>query len=112
MSQFEALWAIGFQANNGNFGAGVLVFETGRIFGGDSSYYYVGSYETKDDTIRGQAKVTHYFGHKNNVFGPVDQFMLNFSGTINGDRLTVDATVDGAPAMKLQINGKRLEGLP
>lgn len=34
----EALWSVEFVAANGNYGGGVVIFESGRIFGGDSSF--------------------------------------------------------------------------
>jgi hypothetical protein len=40
----EAVWAVNFITPVGAGGAGVVVFETGRIFGGDSYYYYIGGY--------------------------------------------------------------------
>jgi hypothetical protein len=40
----EALWSVGFITGQGLHGAGVVIFETGRVFGGDSYFYWVGSY--------------------------------------------------------------------
>jgi hypothetical protein len=40
----EALWTAEFIAEEGT-GAGVVIFETGRILGDDSSYYYLGRFE-------------------------------------------------------------------
>lgn len=41
----EALWTVTFGSNLGMSGAGVVVFETGRLFGGDPDYIYLGKYD-------------------------------------------------------------------
>lgn len=41
----EGLWTLEFGSNAGIFGSGVIVIRSGKIEGGDASYYYVGSYE-------------------------------------------------------------------
>jgi len=51
----EALWAVNFSTQLGFSGSGVAVFETGRIFGGDSLYYYIGDYVLNGDTVRGKS---------------------------------------------------------
>jgi hypothetical protein len=43
----EALWSLEFVSTEDSYGAGVVIFETNKIFGGDSLYYYLGNYETK-----------------------------------------------------------------
>lgn len=40
----EALWSVEFMSNLQGAGAGVAVFETGRVLGGDAGYTYVGKY--------------------------------------------------------------------
>jgi hypothetical protein len=46
----------------GNINAGVVIFETGRLFGGDSWYYYTGTYEGKNGKLTAKLKSTHYAG--------------------------------------------------
>ena len=56
----EALWSAKFESNLGIFGSGVVIFETGRVFGGDGEYYYTGNYEVNKDEINGKLLVVHY----------------------------------------------------
>lgn len=42
--------------------AGVVIFETDRIFGGDSWYYYTGTFEAKNGKLTARLKSTHYAG--------------------------------------------------
>ena len=57
----EALWALTFGTEQ-RLGAGVVVFETGRIFGGDGNFYYLGHYDynTRDQTISGEVAVIRH----------------------------------------------------
>jgi hypothetical protein len=36
----EALWAVTFGTGQ-NIGAGIIVFENGKIYGGDTCFYYL-----------------------------------------------------------------------
>ena len=56
----EAMWTVSFSTPQGTFGSGVAVFETGRIFGGDSMYFYLGSYTVSGSDVMGKALVQHY----------------------------------------------------
>ena len=44
MKSLEALWAIRFGPIEAPVSGGVLIFETGNIYGGDTMYAYVGGY--------------------------------------------------------------------
>ena len=63
MQDLEALWSLLFAAGNSpGVSAGVVVLETGRIFGGDSWYYYTGSYEGRNGKLTARVTITHYAG--------------------------------------------------
>jgi hypothetical protein len=63
MQDLEALWSVMFIApGQQNINAGVIIFETGRLFGGDSWYYYTGTYEGKNGILTAKLKSTHYAG--------------------------------------------------
>jgi hypothetical protein len=44
------LWTVEFGGSEGRFGSGVMVFDQGRLWGGDSGYYYSGTYSCSNDT--------------------------------------------------------------
>ena len=85
----EALWSVQFIADNNHYGAGVVVFENCRIFGGDSTYYYVGSYSIKDGVISAEVSANHYSGQRNNIVGPVEKVTWVVSGHIAHDTFDV-----------------------
>lgn len=107
----EALWSLEFATNNNFSGAGVAVFETGRIFGGDSSYYYVGRYSTKDNIATATITATHYYGPKNNVFGPLDSVTIEFVGAIDSKTFLIKGRPVGIPG-ELTVRLTRRAELP
>ncbi len=79
----EALWSVEFVSTQGADGAGVVIFETGRIFGGDSQYYYIGSAHVgKDGILHADLEVTHYAGNPYTVFGQANQIHLKLEGKV------------------------------
>lgn len=82
----EALWSLEFQSNRGFEGGGVVIFETGRVFGGDAQYYYTGTYEVKSGNITAKVKVTRYVdsGLGVSIFGTDDkEIELEFEGKVD-----------------------------
>ena len=61
-------------------GAGIVVFETNRVFGGDSRYYYLGSYFIRETMLIGVVKVTHYAYDRYSIFGDLAEFNLKVEG--------------------------------
>lgn len=109
----EGLWSVEFYANTGYVGAGVIVFETQRIFGGDSTYYYLGDYliDNKTGNVHANVTVKHYFGPKNNVFGSVDNINLVVAGPVE-DPMIVVALVANDPNKNLTARLTKRAELP
>jgi len=107
----EALWSVEFVAANGNSGGGVVIFESGRIFGGDSSYYYVGSYQVNGSDISGKVRVNHYYGEVNNIFGDYKEVTLEFSGRIQAEQFIVEG-IAKEPNSNAKIRLTRRSELP
>ncbi len=76
----EALWSVEFVSNVQETGAGVALLETGRVLGGDSSYFYVGTYSMDKSDVQASLRVTHYAGPPNSIFGNAREFTLGASG--------------------------------
>lgn len=72
MSSIEALWLVKFgdfetpnEARNG----GVIIFESGKAFGGDSGYAYVGRYEISGANFTANLDITQFNDEMGDVFG-------------------------------------------
>ncbi len=81
MVELEALWSAQFTSNSITWGAGVIVLELERAFGGDSQYYYIGKFKAfPNQTIEAEITATHYAGPRNSVFGDRDKFTVKLTG--------------------------------
>lgn len=85
----EALWTAEFVSSTGRAGIGVAVFDNGRLYGGDTSYFFIGSYTLSGDSITVDVHVTHYAGLPSNIFGPLEEAHLSLSGTVTQDAFTL-----------------------
>jgi hypothetical protein len=63
MQDLEGLWTVVFFVPaQEQINAGVIVFETDKLFGGYSWYYYTGTYKSENGKLTGTLKSTHYAG--------------------------------------------------
>lgn len=111
----EALWSVEFaatppsNAEPSSEGAGVVVFETGRVFGGDSRYYYAGNYSADAESITATIGVHHYAGERDSVFGDAPIYTLRVSGAISRDTFQVTGKADGSDRQFIAIFTRRAE---
>ncbi len=108
----EALWSVEFVSNVQGAGAGVAVFETGRILGGDFAFTYIGSYKTKNDKIVAEIKVTNFRGEPHSVFGPIKEFNLYLEGVPQRAAFEVYGHMVENPTLKIGIRLTRRAELP
>lgn len=99
----EALWSIEFISDNGNFGAGIVVLESEKIYGGDASYYYLGNYSVENGEIFINASANHYSGSRNNIVGPVDKVLWTLKGTINQNSFDVSGQADTGDRIHIRL---------
>lgn len=86
----EAMWMVEFAAHPGgeyNLGAGTVVLEANRLFGGDSSMYYIGKYTVSRPNIEFVVSVNRYNAALPSVFGPThpNSYRLIGKGKISDD---------------------------
>lgn len=109
----EALWSVVFQSNSNILGTGVAVFETGRVFGGDSMMIYTGSYEIKDGKVSANLSVRAYAQPQNMVSAVgLNQFNLRVTGNVGRDKLILTGQVVEDPTKILVIEATRQAELP
>ncbi len=76
----EGLWIVKFLAPNDpsmDLNGGVVVVESGKIFGGDSGYFYIGSMEPNGSGVwHSELTITRHDPGIESVFGDIDQFKL------------------------------------
>lgn len=104
----EGLWTVEFQTNMGGAGhGGVAVLRDGKVAGGDSGYYYVGTYSVDDGNIRTVLEIKRYRAGHVSIFGPVDHVQLALSGKTDGSSMNVSGQVAG-----IQVNVRGMKRGP
>ena len=102
--EIEALWTVEFMSNLQVFGSGVVIFETGRIFGGDARYYYLGTFEVDHGSlVNADVKVTHFTGEPYSIFGIRNEFKLTISGKLNFPVMELTGHVVGEPQLIMTL---------
>jgi hypothetical protein len=107
--KFNGLWTVDFISTLNRSGKGVIVLSNKRLFGGDSGYYYTGSYNINNGIITADIIVIRYDPNWVSVFGPIDSFKLSFSGQANYQQFTAIGSIVGAPDLKIRIAGNKKE---
>lgn len=108
----EGLWSVDFFSNTGDFGAGIVVFETDRVFGGDSQYYYLGTYTVQNHIIKGAVKVTHFANDPYSIFGKDKEFHLNIEGKISDQVFEAQGYRIDNPDLRIGIRFTKRAELP
>jgi len=115
----EALWTVSFASNLGISGAGVVVFETGRLFGGDPDYIYLGKYDVTPDgqKLTGEVDVSNHSGRLSSIFGGLSDFKLKIEGTVPksdaiGTTVQASGHLDGNHAFQIALTLTKRAQLP
>jgi hypothetical protein len=112
MIMLEALWSIEFVSNRGAYGAGVAVFKSGRVFGGDAQYYYLGTAQVEGNVVNAQVTVTHYAGPMSSIFGPAKQFNLRLTGNLSAPTMEMGGVVAENPSLQIRARLTKRADLP
>jgi hypothetical protein len=92
---------------------GVVVLETLRVFGGDSGYYYVGSYTVKDYHMEANARIVKHDPNWTNAFGDTSlSFNVKMQGTIGNGIIQGFMQRLDMPGVRLPIRLTWKEALP
>ena len=99
----EGLYRVSFETDRGA-GYGVAYVKDGQLRGGDSGFYYVGTYEESNGQITAQI-VTQRHGSEGpaSVFG-LERATIHFTGTVTGEIAKMTATAEEAPGVTLKAS--------
>jgi hypothetical protein len=98
----NGLWIVQFHGPQGN-GGGIVVLIDGRVYGGDSGFYYLGSYELKDASFKGRVMVKNFDPALPNVLGIVGDFELLLEGTVQGPSIVGTGALASAPNARIVV---------
>ena len=110
----EALWSAEFRdSNNQMFGSGIVVFENGKVLGGDSAFTFVGNYFIKDGIGHATIRVKRYSNTINmQSISGLDDYVLDAIGAIDREHMIFNGTSKSAPGFTLNIDMVRRAELP
>jgi len=80
----EGFWIVQYEGMQGS-GGGVVMFTKGKVFGGDTGYTYLGSYESRGNALKARVMVRNFIAGIPSVVGITGDFELSIEGTIEGD---------------------------
>lgn len=107
VEKMDGLWTVEFGSNTGMFGGGVVVFENGRLMGGDGGYYYLGTYHLDGRNLQATVEAIPFVKDYESVFKTVGQrFTLELEGSLVDEG---HAVAQGHPAGRPDLSfGARL----
>jgi hypothetical protein len=110
----EAMYGVEFASNSNDGGYGVVVFETGRVLGGDSSFVFVGSYELEGGLVKANIKCTNDRDILPSIFGDIKEFDLVLEGTPDPEHkeFILQGFMVENPSMKIDVKLTRRAELP
>jgi hypothetical protein len=115
MQGLEALYTVEFDdfTGPGFRNGGVVVLETNRIFGGDSGYYYIGTFSAKEGKLDGSARITKHNPAWMNAFGDASsEFDIRIAAIIKPDLIEGFMERCERPGMRLALRLIRKASLP
>lgn len=107
----NGIYSVSFQTPTGAAGAGLVVVLDGAVHGGDAGFVYRGRFEIGAGQLRGKLAVTRWSAAVESVFGPINHFDLQVSGSTSGDAFSVSAVIPQAPDRQMVITGQRVADL-
>ncbi len=92
---------------------GEFVLEANRIFGGDSGYYYNGTFSCDGEQIAADVKIVKHNPNWGNAFGDAAQsFNVRLQGTVNNTVIEGSMERLDRPGIRLPVRLTWKEDLP
>jgi hypothetical protein len=100
--QIDGFWVVRFTAAQVS-GSGVVVFTNGRLFGGETGFYYIGNYDTDGNIVKARVMVRHFDPAVPSGFGISGDYELDVSVVLRDAELVGTAVVPDHPQYSLGI---------
>jgi hypothetical protein len=107
----NGIYFVNFKSTMHDGMGGLVVVDSGRIHGGDTSYLYKGVYKLDGNIIKSSIQVEHYRGEQLSVFGPIKKFNLSLVGSSTGDSFELKGYLVEDPSMHFAAKGKKVSDL-
>lgn len=87
-------------------GGGVICLRNGQLAGGDSQYFYVGTYTYDDQSqqLKAHARIIAFVAGAISIFGiPTNFFEITLSGTVKDNSASITGAVDQSPNLRFDL---------
>ena len=101
----QEVWTAEFGSQD-RFGSGVIIFNNGKLSGGDNAYYYIGDYETSEDKFKAELLITPFMDESESIFNTINEpFKLILTGnfTDNNQHAVAKGHIKGRPQQKIYV---------
>ena len=99
----EGFWILQINASNITTG-GVMLFLSGRVFGGDNGFTWIGTYVTDQRIVKARVLVQRFDPDIESVLPVAGDYEMHFSGDLRDpDNIVGTAVVTGQPHFNLGI---------
>src|SRR5437016_1093849 len=95
----HGLYKVEFHTPRGT-ASGVLFVTDGKFRGGDSGFYYVGTYTESGDEITGSVSIKRHTAGVNAMIG--EQATITLAGAAKGDTASLRGTVVGVSGISFE----------
>jgi|ERR1039458_979979 hypothetical protein len=85
-------------------GSGVVVLANGKLFGGESGFYYVGTYEADGRMLKARAMIRNFDPAVQSGFGIVGDYGMDISAVLQDNEMTGTAMITNQPKHSLGIH--------
>lgn len=104
----DGIYHVRFSSNMQNMGEGIAVFKGDSVNGGDSGYTYAGQKRGDDQGFTATLTIKRWNSGAQSVFGPINEFQLQFQGRANGADFVAEGNIVGQLQAKIAVKGKFL----
>jgi hypothetical protein len=98
----DGFWIVEFIAAEIR-GTGVVVFTNGKLFGGETGFYYIGTYEADGNLVKARVMIRKFDPTVQSGFGIFGDYEMDVSAVQQDDRMTGTAMITDRPEYSLGI---------
>ena len=100
----QGLYKFRFTTQRGA-GCGVMfIAPGGRLYGGDTGYSFIGTFTEADGVIAAEFRMSrHYYGPQYVPMFDVDDIVMNFTGTYQGEEIHFEGGSAALPGVRFTV---------
>ncbi|MGB5954111.1 GrlR family regulatory protein [Pseudomonas sp.] len=104
----DGIYHVRFFSNMQDMGEGIAVFQGASVNGGDGGYTYSGRKQGNDQGFTATLTIKRWNTAWQSVFGPLDEFQLQFQGKPDAAGFDAEGSIVGQPEARITARGQFL----